>query len=90
MPDVPRWRDEPGTEPPADLDEAIALIEHLRHAVHARQRIGEAVGILMERYGLDHEAAFSYLVRESNQSNTKLRDVAAGIVADRLKRNSQE
>jgi ANTAR domain len=44
--------------------------------------IGKAVGILMERYRLDSDRAFQLLVRTSQDSNTKLRDVAAGIITD--------
>jgi AmiR/NasT family two-component response regulator len=36
----------------------------------------------MERYRLDSDRAFQFLVRTSQDSNTKLRDVAAGIITD--------
>jgi ANTAR domain len=55
--------------------------ESLTAALQTRGRIGQAVGITMERYDLDDVEAFQYLVRSSQNSNTKLRDIAAEIVA---------
>lgn len=49
------------------------------HSVEARHTIGIAQGILMTRYGLDRERSFDLLRRFSNQSNTKLRDVAQQV-----------
>ena len=46
----------------------------------ASQLIGQAQGILMERYKVTADQAFSRLVRVSQQRNAKLRDVAAGLV----------
>jgi AmiR/NasT family two-component response regulator len=56
--------------------------ESLNQALVTRNLVGQAVGIVVERYRLDSERAFSFLVRTSQTTNTKLRDVAAGIVAD--------
>jgi len=50
--------------------------EHLELALVTRQEIGQAVGILMERYGLSADAAFAYLRRLSQNGNVKLRDLA--------------
>ena len=36
----------------------------------------------MHRYAMSEERAFAYLVRESSHGNTKLREVAAEVVAD--------
>ncbi len=58
-------------------------ISGLETALLTRQRIGIALGILMERYGLDEEAAFGTLRRTSNDLNVKLRDVAEHVVAKR-------
>lgn len=68
---------------------AVALghaqeVHHLNAALASRQAIGQAVGILIERYKLDEQAAFSFLVRLSSHSNTKLRDVASRLVADTI------
>lgn len=55
-------------------------VSDLEQALVSRKTIGMAIGLLMERFGIDEERAFAYLVRESSLTNTKLRDVAAGIV----------
>jgi hypothetical protein len=58
--------------------------ESLSDALVTRQQIGQAVGIVMERYQLDADRAFSFLVRVSQTGNVKLREVAAGIIADSI------
>ncbi len=50
--------------------------ENLRAALDTRNLIGQAQGILMERYRLTAEQAFNVLTRASQESNTKLREVA--------------
>lgn len=55
-------------------------ITGLRSALQNRLVIGAAQGILMERYGLSLNRAFEVLRRHSNDSNTKLRDVAQGVL----------
>ncbi|HEX2132582.1 MAG TPA: GAF and ANTAR domain-containing protein [Actinophytocola sp.] len=50
--------------------------DQLRAAIATRQEIGEAVGILMERYKVSEEQAFDLLRKESQNHNVKLRDVA--------------
>lgn len=59
----------------------LKAVQTLGEAVTTRQVIGEAVGIVMERYQIDDERAFQFLVRTSQHSNVKLREVAAQIVA---------
>ena len=54
--------------------------DQLRTALTSRQLIGQAVGIVMERYGMDETRAFDYLARVSSHSNVKLRDVAQEVV----------
>jgi GAF domain-containing protein len=54
--------------------------EGLSHALHSRKVIGQAIGILMERYQMNDDRAFAFLVRASSQTNTKLRDVAKEVV----------
>jgi GAF domain-containing protein len=66
---------------------AIALhqareVEHLNQALESRKVIGQALGIVMERYGLDENHAFSFLLRASSTSNIKVRDIAAQLVED--------
>jgi hypothetical protein len=55
-------------------------IENLGEAVRTRTLIGQAVGIVMERYGLNDERAFAFLQRMSSHQNVKLRVIAQGIV----------
>lgn len=55
--------------------------EELSTALASRRVIGQAVGIVMERYGLDEDRAFDYLIRVSQHGNVKLRDVAQELVA---------
>jgi hypothetical protein len=53
---------------------------NLRVAVHSRQQVGQAVGILVERHRITPRAAFDRLVRASNITQTKLRDLAALLI----------
>jgi transcriptional regulator with GAF, ATPase, and Fis domain len=52
----------------------------LAKAVASRDLIGQAKGILMERYKVSPERAFLVLTRISQASNRKLHDVAAELV----------
>jgi GAF domain-containing protein len=56
--------------------------ENLLAAIETRDLIGQAVGLLMERYSISANRAFGTLVRFSRQSNRKLRDVAAELIRD--------
>jgi GAF domain-containing protein len=64
--------------------------EQLTEAVHTRTDIGTAVGIVMERYGIDRERAFAFLVRNSNQRNIKLRHLAQEIIAGTFQSTAQD
>ncbi len=50
--------------------------DHLRRAVSSRDLIGQAKGILMERYKLTADQAFGVLTRISQASNRKIVDIA--------------
>lgn len=52
----------------------------LWQAIDSRHLVGQAQGILIERFGLNSEKAFEVLRRYSQQHNTKLRDVAAALI----------
>jgi GAF domain-containing protein len=52
----------------------------LNNALLSRKRIGQAIGIVMERYHVNEDRAFGYLVRVSQTSNTRLREVAEELV----------
>ncbi|MEV6283191.1 GAF and ANTAR domain-containing protein [Kribbella sp. NPDC051770] len=54
--------------------------ETMSEALATRNVIGQAVGIVMERYTLDDDRAFAFLARLSQSGNIKLRQVAAAIV----------
>jgi hypothetical protein len=60
--------------------------QSLHEALSTRSMIGQAVGILMERYRLDPDRAFSFLVRTSQSSNVKVREVARGIISNTINR----
>lgn len=59
---------------------AARLTRQLEEAIKNREVIGEAKGILMAREGVDEDQAFEMLVRVSQNSNMKLREVAQRIV----------
>ncbi|HLT61555.1 MAG TPA: GAF and ANTAR domain-containing protein, partial [Microlunatus sp.] len=65
---------------------AVAKARHqesLAEAVDARKLVGQAMGILMERYDLDSDQAFAVLARYSQHTNTKLRTIALHLVQTR-------
>jgi GAF domain-containing protein len=55
--------------------------EDLRAAVSTRELIGQAQGILMERFKITDELAFRLLVRASQDTNRKLRDIAEELTS---------
>lgn len=57
--------------------------ENLMTALDARTLIGQAQGILMERFGIDADRAFGVLRRYSQARNVKLRTVAEELVSQR-------
>ena len=71
-----------GTHVSVALRSALAD-EQLRSAVDSRNRIGQAQGILMERYALDAERAFAVLSRLSQDRNIKLIEVAEHVIQRR-------
>jgi len=64
----------------AALLEYVEQVDQLSEALHTRTDIGTAVGILMERYTIDRNQAFSFLVRNSNERNVKLRVLAQYVI----------
>ena len=57
--------------------------KNLWKAVDARHRIGQAQGILMQKYGIDETTAFGVLRRISQSQNIKLHLVADEIIRTR-------
>ncbi|MBV2365380.1 ANTAR domain-containing protein [Streptomonospora nanhaiensis] len=58
---------------------AAQRVATLRAGYETRQEIGEAVGIIMERRRLTSDQAFALLRTASNNTNTKLREVARSV-----------
>lgn len=65
-------------------------IHNLQESVRTRKTIGQAIGIVMERYDLTDDRAFAFLTRLSQHRNVKLRLVAQEIVADTEQRGEDE
>ncbi|MFD1858943.1 GAF and ANTAR domain-containing protein [Aeromicrobium camelliae] len=59
------------------------LVQNLSTALSTRTVIGQAEGILMERYQLDAVRAFAMLRRVSQHTNTRLAEVAEELVHTR-------
>jgi transcriptional regulator with GAF, ATPase, and Fis domain len=67
---------------------ALALAEaqrtdHLRAALLNRDVIGQAKGIIMERYNINADAAFSTLTRISQDRHIKLYEIARHVAENR-------
>jgi hypothetical protein len=54
--------------------------DDLQHALGSRDLIGQAKGILVERFGIDGDQAFAMLVESSQNTNMRLVDVAQWLV----------
>jgi GAF domain-containing protein len=61
--------------------DAVALTLQLEGALESRVVIEQAKGVLIGTLGVDAERAFDLLRQGSQRANTKLRDVAAEVVA---------
>lgn len=57
--------------------------EQMQVALSTRDRIGQAKGIIMERYGVDDVRAFEMLRLISQESETKLAEVAQRVIETR-------
>lgn len=54
--------------------------DQLNESLATRKAIGQAIGLVMERYEINEERAFQFLVRVSTTSNIKIRDIAQEII----------
>ena len=63
--------------------------EQLHQALATRDVIGQAKGILMERFGINSTAAFAMLVKASQDTNIKVADVARVLVNEPPPRDDQ-
>lgn len=59
---------------------AVREKEHLHIALNSRDVIGQAKGMLMERFKIGSDDAFRLLTRLSQQTNVKLVDVATQLI----------
>jgi hypothetical protein len=59
---------------------------HLKRAIDSRDVIGQAKGILIERFGVDDSEAFQMLVKSSQDTNLKLVNVAAWLCQNAVER----
>ena len=57
--------------------------EHMDLALDSRSLIGQATGIVMDRYDIDAVRAFAVLKRISQQSNVKLHEIAVELIRTR-------
>jgi GAF domain-containing protein len=57
--------------------------EQLQSALSTRDRIGQAKGIIMERYNVDDVAAFEMMRRLSQEGNVRLLDIAQQVIDSR-------
>jgi len=60
--------------------ETVQIRENLQRAINTNGDIGAAVGMLMERFGVDEDQAFTVLRRYSQDLQMKLHDVATQLV----------
>jgi GAF domain-containing protein len=63
-------------------------VQNMRRAMESRSVIEQAKGILMERYKITSEQAFTLLTHASQRSNVKLRDVAEELTSTGVLRGS--
>lgn len=59
---------------------ALDRESNLRRALHSRELIGQAMGILMERHRIIASQAFDIMVHASQRTNVKLRVIAEELV----------
>jgi PAS domain S-box-containing protein len=67
----------------SDARHSGELAAQLQFALESRVLIEQAKGVLMERHGLDAQAAFTRLRRRARSSSRKLPEVAREIIDDR-------
>ena len=67
-----------------DLDSRVAQLEaeiaQLKDALARRQQIGVATGLLAQRFAISPERAWSLLVRLSQNSHVKVREIAQSVI----------
>jgi hypothetical protein len=74
----------PGLENPNETDEAARLavtVAQLEHALAARVRVEQAIGVLAERHRLRPREAFDLLRKASRSRGTRVTELAHDVVA---------
>ncbi|QNG20225.1 GAF and ANTAR domain-containing protein [Rhodococcus triatomae] len=66
---------------------AVEVADKIRAAIAHRAPVEQAKGILMSSLGIDADAAFFVLRRQSQSTNRKLREIAAEIVDNAARRS---
>ncbi|HET6916259.1 MAG TPA: ANTAR domain-containing protein [Acidimicrobiales bacterium] len=66
----------------ADAADLLEQVHHLERKLETLPVIEQAKGMLMQDFGLDADSAYLYLRRISQDTNTKVRDVATRIVEE--------
>ena len=62
------------------MAELEAEIAQLKDALARRQQIGVATGLLAQRFAISPERAWSLLVRLSQNSHVKVREIAQAVI----------
>ena len=70
----------------ASIEQSQREFVTLRAGLDRRTLIGQAIGITMVRQGLSTDDALAHLVRRSQNSNVKVRDVAQVVVDEENRR----
>jgi len=74
-------------------EELLALekeVDGLKTALGSRTLIGKAMGIIIEREGVNETEAFERLKIMSQHGNVKLREVAAGLAREAQPEGAEE
>lgn len=64
-----------------EMHAMISTMAHLERALAARREVSMAIGVLMERLGMDQQAAFEELRRQARRQRRKLEDYCAELLA---------
>ncbi|MCU1502381.1 MAG: hypothetical protein JWM12_1735, partial [Ilumatobacteraceae bacterium] len=69
---------------------AVELSEQLRAAIDSRETIDLSRGIIIANTRCTPDEAFRLLVEQSQHTNTKIRDIAARLVATATRRHPED
>jgi AmiR/NasT family two-component response regulator len=72
------------------LADALTLVTQLEEALESRDVIGQAKGVLMERYHTGPDEAYRRLTEQSQRLNIKLRQIAEFVASQAASRERSE